>query len=231
MLIDRCLQMDDEVDSYEIEGNFSLEETTYPLTLTSPLGPFTSDLASCELQELFYSVTQVTLSFTYQSVNIGTLAILPYQWDVEVVLDLVGGLADPSINIETSVIAVNGISATDITNLINFVLLVCALLSAGLSIISIAHNLAVYRRTRSRYRHLQRKSLLIASQFRQSIISVLPYLLSSILLCSLSLSHTRQSPFTSSLSLTQLRWLSWRHACYTILEPHSFVICGFADEL
>ena len=82
--------VEDEIDVYEISGDFDIITNNYNLTFQDPLGPFKSSLTTCQLQQFFYQITQMKLSFSYQAVNVGPISTIPYVWDVEVILYLQG---------------------------------------------------------------------------------------------------------------------------------------------
>ena len=81
--------------------------TEYNLTLADPLGPFSKTLTSCDLQELFYSIQEISLTFSYQAVNIGSIAVLPYYWDIEILLTSEAGQITPQIIIAHRIISIS----------------------------------------------------------------------------------------------------------------------------
>ena len=100
---------ENDVTIEDIDGDFDLITTEYNLTLDDKLGPFSKSLSSCELQSLFYSIKEMSLSFTFKSVNIGNIAVLPYYWDIEIYLPLVAGQISPKIIISHRVISISSL--------------------------------------------------------------------------------------------------------------------------
>ena len=56
----------------------------YEITQDNPVGIFDVSERNFELQNLFYYLTEVTLKFSFRGINVGSFAILPFIWDVQV---------------------------------------------------------------------------------------------------------------------------------------------------
>ena len=147
-------ELDDEFDSGDLSGDFSIIETTYDLTLTDPLGPLNLTLSSCQLQSLFYSIQEMKIAFTYRAANVG-LAIVPYFWDIELHLKLIGGQVQPTIVITHRITNIIGLSSGDLFSILNVLLLLLALLSGTLATKFSIQSINIFIRTKKRYKYLQ----------------------------------------------------------------------------
>jgi len=148
-------EFDDEMSPSDLAGDFSIVDVVYDLTMDNPLGPLSLPLNQCELQHYFYEILQVALSFSYRSVNIGSVAIMPYYWDIEVLLSFQGGQVSPSITITHRQISISGVTSSDIYFGLNTVLFLISFVSLYTSIYSLIRNAKILFRTQERYRFFQ----------------------------------------------------------------------------
>ena len=146
--------LDDDFDRNDISGDFSIVETKYNLTLVDPLGPLSLPLSSCQLQHLFYKITEIHISFSYKALNVG-LAIIPYLWDIELVLTMIAGKVQPTIIITHRISNVIGFSSDDIFSILNFILLILASISGFFAIVSSIRSIRIFIRTKNRYKYYQ----------------------------------------------------------------------------
>jgi hypothetical protein len=147
--------LDDDLDQSAIEGDYTIIKSSYNLTLENPLGPFSDSLEECELQHVFYEILEMTISFTYQSVNLGSMATIPYYWDIDVNLKLESGLVQPSITIAHRKVSVEGINSSDIYMVLNSILFLLSLASFLQSLTNTFRSVKIFHRTRKRYIKLQ----------------------------------------------------------------------------
>ena len=146
--------LDDDFDANDVSGDFTKEESHYDLTLEDPLGPLALPLSSCQLQHLFYKITEIHLEFSYRAINVG-FAIIPYFWDIELILTLIGGQVQPTIVITHRISNVIGFSSGDMLNIMNYVLFILSSTSCILSVLSCVKSIRIFLRTKRRYQYYQ----------------------------------------------------------------------------
>jgi hypothetical protein len=112
-------------------------------------------LTQCQLQHLFYRIREMRISFSYRAVNVG-LAVIPYFWDLEILLSLIGGKVQPRIFISHRIANVSGFSSGDYFSILNLGLLLLSTASFILSTRSSVETLQIFLRTKRRYSYYQR---------------------------------------------------------------------------
>mmetsp|Transcript_12988 Transcript_12988/g.51805 ORF Transcript_12988/g.51805 Transcript_12988/m.51805 type:complete len:812 (+) Transcript_12988:179-2614(+) len=150
-----------KIDDDDFEGDFSLVTNKFELDADNALGAFDISLddGGKKLLDMFYFVTSVRLDFSFRTINVGPLAVLPVMWDITLYFDINGGMIDFSILVQFRVSNTAGLSGYDIFTSLTVMLLVLSVASLLLSVQALYHNLRVFQRVKRSYKQLSRYSL------------------------------------------------------------------------
>eukprot|EP01104_Vermistella_antarctica_P001904 TRINITY_DN1204_c1_g1_i2.p1 TRINITY_DN1204_c1_g1~~TRINITY_DN1204_c1_g1_i2.p1 ORF type:complete len:446 (+),score=77.37 TRINITY_DN1204_c1_g1_i2:146-1483(+) len=140
--------------NYQKFGNFATRTEQYLLTADRPLGPLGPDLTKDQLQTVFYSLVDFTISFNYFNLEVG-IDILPWIWTVLLSFDMSeGGQLAVTINTDVHRIVTGGFNRYDLLALLTVIIFLVTLLFLWKSVATVRKHVGVFRRLRSSYKAL-----------------------------------------------------------------------------
>lgn len=136
------------------ESYFRTQKEHYRLTNQNPLGEIFNGSKADQpyyLQSIFYSILALHLHFSFYNLDIGYLAVLPYEWNIQVSFNFgQGGHVSTSIFTDLRLIRA-GVGAYDWMTLLQFILVVLTSCSIILDIRILVSQWKFYTRTQGRH--------------------------------------------------------------------------------